>query len=130
MKSLISFLIFFFVSISIYLFLKEKLVNEKFIFYSLENKKYKLLIADEEREWVQGLMFIRKPVDFDGIIFIFPDKKIRTFWNKNTFVDLDVYWIDDDKVIGKTFLSSIEKTKEIKTISSPLPVDKVIEIIR
>ncbi|MEM0476681.1 MAG: hypothetical protein QW367_03565, partial [Candidatus Aenigmatarchaeota archaeon] len=52
-------------------------------------------------------------------IFIFPDKQIRYFWNKNTFVDLDVYWLDDDKIIGREFLPSIEKTKEIYTIKSP-----------
>lgn len=67
---------------------------------------------------------------FDGMIFVSPDKQIRYFWNKNTFVDLEVYWLDDDKIIGRDFLPSIEKTKEIKTIQSPAPVNKVIEVTK
>lgn len=64
----------------------------------------------------------------DGMIFIFPDKKTRTFWNKNTYLNLDVYWLDDEKVVGKSFLPSILKSKEIITINSSGKVNKVIEL--
>ena len=37
------------------------------------------------------------------MIFIFPDKERQTFWNKNTYLDLDIYWMNDDKVVGKSF---------------------------
>ncbi|GIW65516.1 MAG: hypothetical protein KatS3mg094_035 [Candidatus Parcubacteria bacterium] len=106
-----------------------------FINYNLEGKNYKLLIANEPLEWSRGLMFVKKTLNnkenkFDGMIFIFPDKQTRSFWNKNTFVDLDIYWLDDNKIVGKDFLPSIEKTKEIYTLISPAPVNKVIEIIK
>jgi len=105
-------------------------ISEKFLPYELENKIYLLREAKTPEEWQKGLMFVKKPVDYDGMIFIFPDKQIRSFWNKNTFVDLDIYWIDENKIIGKSYLPSILKSKNIITISSQLPVDKVIEIIR
>jgi uncharacterized membrane protein (UPF0127 family) len=79
---------------------------------------------------MRGLMNVKKPVDFDGMIFLFPEKNYRTFWNKNTYLDLDVYWLDNEEVVGKDNLPSIEKTKEIFTISSPKPVDRVVEIVR
>jgi len=66
----------------------------------------------------------------DGMIFIFPEKDFRSFWNENTYLDLDVYWIDGDKVVGKSYLPSIEKSKEIVTIDSSGSVDKVVEIVR
>jgi len=105
-------------------------MSEKLLPYELEGKIYLLREAKTPEEWQKGLMFVQKPVDYDGMIFIFPDKQIRSFWNKNTFIDLDVYWLDDDKIIGKDSLESIEKTKEIKIIQSPAPVNKAIEIIR
>ncbi|GBD34309.1 Capsule biosynthesis protein CapA [bacterium HR35] len=105
-------------------------ISDLLLPYQINNKIYLLKIADEPLEWERGLMFVRKPIDFDGMIFIFPDKQIRSFWNKNTLVDLDIYWLDDDKIIGKDFLPSIEKTKGIYTITSPVPVNKVIEIIK
>jgi len=105
-------------------------MSEKLVPYGLENKVYLLTEAKTPEEWQKGLMFVKKPVDYDGMIFIFPDKQIRSFWNKNTFVDLDVYWLKDDKIVGKDKLESIKKTKNIKIIQSTLPVNKVIEIIR
>jgi uncharacterized membrane protein (UPF0127 family) len=105
-------------------------ISERLIPYELGNKTYLLREAKTPEEWQKGLMFVKKPVDYDGMIFIFPDKQIRSFWNKNTFVDLDVYWLKDDKIVGKDKLESIEKTKNIKIIQSTLPVNKVIEIIR
>jgi len=74
-------------------------------------------------------MFYKKPVDFDGMIFIFPDKDYRTFWNKNTYLDLDVYWLNDDKVVGKSFLPSILKSKKVVTVGSGEEVNRVVEII-
>lgn len=105
-------------------------ISEKLLPFELEGKIYKLRIADNSQEWERGLMFVEKPVDYDGMIFVFPDKKIRYFWNKNTLVDLDVYWLDDDKIMDKNLLPSIKKTKEIYSIKSPQPVNKVIEIIK
>jgi len=107
--------------------------SQKLIYYSLEGKTYKLLPAKTPLEHQKGLMFYRDKKDLkgaDGMIFIFPDKNYRTFWNKNTFLDLDVYWIDGDRIVGKDFLPSIEKTKEILIINSPKPVNKVAEIVR
>jgi poly-gamma-glutamate synthesis protein (capsule biosynthesis protein) len=86
-------------------------ISERLIPYELENKIYLLREAKTPEEWQKGLMFVKKPVDYDGMIFIFPDKQIRSFWNQNTFLDLEVYWLDDDKIIGKDKLESIEKTK-------------------
>jgi gamma-polyglutamate biosynthesis protein CapA len=105
-------------------------MSERLVPYELENKIYLFREAKTPEEWQKGLMFVKKPVDYDGMLFIFPDKQIRSFWNQNTFVDLDVYWLDDDKIIGKDKLESIEKTKVIKTIQSPGPVNKVIELIK
>jgi hypothetical protein len=45
-------------------------------------------------------------------------------------LDLDVYWLDGDRIVGKDFLPSIEKTKKIFTVTSPKKVDRVVEIIR
>ncbi|MBI5122465.1 DUF192 domain-containing protein [Candidatus Roizmanbacteria bacterium] len=107
--------------------------NKEFINYSINNIKYKLLVADEQNEWQKGLMFYRSKNELkgaDGMIFIFPDKQIRNFWNKNTYLDLDVYWLDNDEVVGKNYLPSIEKSKEVIVVESKVKINKVIELIR
>lgn len=105
-------------------------ISEPYLVYKLNDKVLLLKIADEPQEWETGLMFIRKPIDYDGMIFIFPEKNVKAFWNKNTFVDLDVYWLDGEKIIGKSFLPSLERTKDVYTVTSLSPVNRVIEVIR
>jgi uncharacterized membrane protein (UPF0127 family) len=101
--------------------------------YLLLATNYLLLVADSPEKWEKGLMFVKNKQDIggaDGMIFLFPDKKPRTFWNKNTLVDLNLYWLEDDNLVGKSLLPSIEKTREVVTVSSPKAVNKVIELIR
>ena len=116
----------------VYLFFYFKNLHP-FISYSIEGKTYHLLVAKTKDEHQKGLMFCRSKKDLkgaEGMIFIFDNKDFRIFWNKNTFLDLDVYWIDGDRIVGKDYLPSIEKTKTIFTITSPKPVDKVVELLR
>lgn len=103
--------------------------NAKKILYTLNRRQYTLLTATNPQEWQQGLMGYRKLDGADGMIFVFPDKQIRSFWNKNTFMDLDLYWLNDDKVIGKSYLPSIEKSKGIVIIASPDKTNKVVELL-
>lgn len=103
--------------------------NNKIISYKLENKTYRLLVADTPKLWEEGLMYIKKQEGFDGMVFYFPEKEFRSFWNKNTLLDLDIYWLIDDRVIGKEVLSAITKNG-LRTVSSLQPVNRVIEIIR
>jgi len=107
---------------------EDKYKNFAKINYQIESRNLKLLVADTPEKWERGLMFFRKLDGVDGTIFIFPNKQYRTFWNKNTFMNLDILWIDGDKVVGKSYLPSIEKSKEIVTVKSSKPADKVIEI--
>ena len=106
---------------------------QKIISYKIEGKTYHLLVAKTKTAHQKGLMFYRSKKELkgaDGMIFVFEDKNYRNFWNKNTFLDLDVYWIDGNRIVGKDFLPSIKKTKEVFIIASPKPVDKVVEIVK
>lgn len=97
--------------------------------YVLEGKSYRLLVADSPREWEQGLMYKRHLDKADGMMFIFPNTEVRMFWNKNTYMDLNLYWIAEKKVVGRSTLPSIEKSKELVTVTSPAKVDTVVEVV-
>ncbi len=97
--------------------------------YSVDGKKYHLLLADSDAKWSQGLMFYRTLDGVDGMIFIFPDKRMRTFYNKNTYMDLTLLWLDGKRVVGSSQLPSIEKSKNLVYVSSPEEVTAVIELV-
>ena len=123
-------LIFVFFFVSLFFFKKNNCSNNQAKIYQINSKNYCLLTANSQEQWEKGLMFYKKPVNFDGMIFVFPDKEIRSFWNKNTYLDLDIYWLNDNKVVGKSYLPSIEKSKEVIIVESKVKINKVIELIR
>lgn len=46
----------------------------------------------EERE--QGLMYREELPEKRGMFFVFPDLQVRSFWMKNTFIPLDIAYLD------------------------------------
>jgi uncharacterized membrane protein (UPF0127 family) len=46
----------------------------------------------EERE--KGLMYRDEVPDGTGMLFVFPDSQVRSFWMKNTYVPLDLAYMD------------------------------------
>ncbi len=51
-------------------------------------------VADEPGEWQLGLM--NRPVVERGMVFVFPDQQMRSFWMKNTLVLLDIAYFRAD----------------------------------
>lgn len=97
----------------------------------LEGRTVTLLVADNSDKRKRGLMFIRELPGFDGMLFTFDGASAeRSFWNKNTFVNLRIYWINNGEVIGTDDLPSVEESEEVVTINSPAAVTEVIELIQ
>jgi uncharacterized membrane protein (UPF0127 family) len=98
----------------------------------IDNKNFNVLVADSPSKWEYGLMNVKSKKDIcghDGMIFTFPIAMPQTFWNKNTLVDLDIYWMNGEKKVGQGKLPAITKSG-LTTVSSPEAVDRVVEIIR
>jgi uncharacterized membrane protein (UPF0127 family) len=75
-------------------------------------------IADEEAERMRGLMNRMSMPEFSGMLFIFERDEPRSFWMKNTYISLDIIYIDSRKEIV-----SIQKYTQPQTTSS-IPSEK------
>ena len=51
-------------------------------------------VADEPGEWQLGLM--NRPVVERGMVFVFPDQQMRSFWMRNTLVPIDIAYFRAD----------------------------------
>ncbi len=51
-------------------------------------------VADSSQEWALGLM--NRPVVERGMLFVFDDEALRSFWMKNTLVPLDIAFFKTD----------------------------------
>jgi uncharacterized protein len=88
--------------------------------------KIDIEIADDEAERMRGLMDRFKLPDSAGMFFIFPDEIPRSFWMKNTYISLDIIYINADKEIV-----SIQKYTQPQTttsIPSEKPAKYVLEV--
>lgn len=67
----------------------------------------------------------------DGMLFLFDEPKVRTFWMKGTKMDLDVLWISGGKIvaINRDVQAPFSRAEEPEQVtSSPLLVDAVLEL--
>lgn len=56
-------------------------------------------IASTDLEKQQGLMERETLAQDGGMLFVFEEEKVRTFWMKNMRFPLDIIWVDADKRI-------------------------------
>lgn len=56
-----------------------------------------LALTADQRE--RGLMFRKSLADGKGMLFVFNDDQVLTFWMKNTYVPLSIAWIGSDGIV-------------------------------
>jgi uncharacterized protein len=94
------------------------------IFIILPNsQKMVVEVASNEKEREKGLMFRKKLKQNEGMLFVFEDDSQKHFWMKNTLIDLDIIFVNEDFTINKIF-KNVKKSSpdakdfEIKKVSA------------
>ena len=85
-----------------------------------------LQIADSPKEHSQGLMYRHEMPENNGMIFVFDNNDYREFWMKNTYLSLDMAFLDENKQIINIFANT-EPLDTEKTYPSTKPARYVIE---
>ena len=111
--------------ISILYFLTYTSLFSKEILVEVNSNIFVVKLSKTQEEKKKGLMNVKELKTFNGMLFLYEKPKILKMWMKNTFIELDIIFIDE------TFrVSSIKKGKKFSTkiIQSDKPVIAVLEI--
>ena len=84
-----------------------------------------LAVTNEERQ--RGLMYRRSVPEFYGMLFDFKDEQEVQMWMKNTYVPLDMIFIQADGRIHSIAENTVPESERI--IPSRGPVRAVLEVV-
>jgi len=88
--------------------------------------KFNIEFAETDYETQTGLMY-RKGMDSNqGMLFIFPDERVHSFYMKNTEFPLDIIYIKEDLRIA-SFQENAQPLNE-SGLTSQMPIKYVLEI--
>jgi len=105
--------------------------NQKIVFINKLNQKianFNIAIADNSKKQITGLMYLKSLPNNLGMLFIKDQPQIISMWMKNTYISLDMIFLDKDFIITKIHHNAQPLSLEI--ISSNHQSLAVLEINR
>jgi hypothetical protein len=87
---------------------------------------FKIWLADTRQREEQGMMFVREMDIHTGMLFMFPENKPVSMWMKNTYVSLDLLFLDAHGKID--YIAASATPKSLAIIGPPTPEYAVLEL--
>lgn len=98
----------------------------------LKDKSFNVDIADSDEERQKGLSGRKSLAINEGLLFIFPNKDIYSFWMKDMLISLDIIWIDESTIVYFVQNASVPNykadTNNIPTYVPEAKANKVLEV--
>jgi|CZKP01.1.fsa_nt_gi uncharacterized membrane protein (UPF0127 family) len=88
--------------------------------------KIEIEIANNESSRWLGLMFRKHMDDYDGMLFIFPAEEMLSFWMHETYIPLDMVFVNTAKKIVTIHRNT--QTLSDQSYPSTAPATYVIEV--
>ena len=98
----------------------DNIINTQVNTQKIANKNitFNVEVAKTIEERKTGLMYRKKLLNNEGMLFIFPREKIIRLWMKNTYIPLDVIFISENNVI-------VDIKKNMEKLSETIVKSKV-----
>lgn len=82
-------------------------------------------VADDNAERSKGLMFAKTMPENEGMLFVWPEAEVRSFWMRNTYLPLDLLYIRGGEIVK---VISWARPLDETPLPSGEPVDTVLEM--
>jgi uncharacterized membrane protein (UPF0127 family) len=91
-----------------------------------ERHAFSVEIADTPEETSRGLMYRPEIAPDFGMLFLFPEPSIRSFYMRNTCASLDILYLREDGEIASIVRHAVPFSE--RSLPSPGPVRGVLEL--
>lgn len=91
-----------------------------------ESRTMRLQVADTRERQAHGLMFRKELTPYDGMIFEFGQEFYPQMWMKNTYLALDMLFIDKNQKVVQIIRDTVPMSEAI--ISTDVAITTVIEL--
>lgn len=91
-----------------------------------KNHSFTVEVARTSAQQARGLMFRTSLADDRGMLFPFPDRRMASFWMKNTVIPLDIIFVRDDGRIENIAANTTPYSTD--PVESTGPVTAVLEL--
>jgi uncharacterized membrane protein (UPF0127 family) len=89
-------------------------------------QRFRIWIADTASRQRQGLMFVRDLPADQGMLFVNEAPRVSYFWMKNTYIPLDMLFIDSRGRIAAIFANTTPHS--LDPVGPDVPVKAVLEL--
>lgn len=121
----VSFAAMFLISFSSTAGEKEILCSNPGAKVSIKSKQLMLRIACSREQLTQGLMNVKEIPDNSGMLFVFRDEQTLTFWAKNTYIPIDIAYLNDHlEIVDINTLKPLDET----IVASKKPASFALEV--
>jgi uncharacterized protein len=93
---------------------------------SAHTYSFQVWVADTPDRAEQGLMFVNDLPETLGMVFPVQPPRIENMWMKNTYIELDMLFIDEHGRVSKIIERAVPLS--LQTLSSDTPVAAVLEL--
>ena len=83
-------------------------------------------VADTPIRQQRGLMFVKEMAADRGMIFVYPQPRMLMMWMKNTFIELDMLFVDERGRINHIIEHA--KPQSEKILATPVAASMVVEL--
>ncbi|MFB3896622.1 MAG: DUF192 domain-containing protein [bacterium] len=92
----------------------------------INGQAVKVEVAVSREERYRGLSNRKSLPQDQGMLFIFSDYAVRSFWMNEMLIPLDIIWIKDSTIVGLEY--SVDTPPPLVSYHSPEPVNYVLEV--
>ena len=92
-----------------------------------KSPKIKVEVVSTQGARGLGLMYRKKLPESQGMLFIFAKEEPQKFWMKNTYIELDIIYLNADKRV----ISIVKHARPLSTVSlaSEAPAKYTLEVV-